>query len=106
FFVVGDVAVGDGGVDGGVFFAGGGVPGDGFLRRLRDGVAGRGRLCGGLFLRAILRVLAGHGDVADRARRVLEVELRVELGEILQFGQRRQLVQAPEPEVVEEGLGG
>ena len=40
------------------------------------------------------------------ARGNVEGQLRVEFGDVLELGQRRQLVQALEAEVVEEGLGG
>src|SRR5690606_39671766 len=60
----------------------------------------------GLFGRPVARrVRVRAGDPADRAL-ALEFELRFELGEILEFRQWRQLVQALEAEVVEEGLGG
>src|SRR5690606_35427793 len=72
-----------------------------------------GCVAAGLVLRGIgvvgcdvvigLRIVGG--DSANRALAV-ELELRLELAEILEFGQRRQLIQALEAEIIEEGPGG
>src|SRR3546814_6601206 len=66
------------------------------LRRGRGGVV----IVGFLHLR-----VGGGGVVGGRDLRV-ERQLRVQFAEVLQFRQRRQFVQALEPEVIEEALGG
>src|SRR5688572_15874549 len=82
--------------------------------RIRRALARRGfgfvHLDGQVF---VVRVVVGFvidGDVADRhgavAVAAIELQLRFQLADVLQFRQGRQFVQPLQAEVVEEGLGG
>src|SRR5690606_37224560 len=67
----------------------------------------RGR-CGVVIVGLLRLWLVGGGRavVAIRRRDLrVEAELRLELADVLDLGQRRQVFQALQPEVVEEGLG-
>src|SRR5690606_29988563 len=104
---------GFGGV-GGVFVGGvaglaGGRIGRGGPIRVAAGIVGRGAaVVGGT--RVVLRLrLAGlvGGETGSGRRRVrIQRQFRLQLADVLQFGQGRQFVQALEPEVVQERLGG